>query len=1041
VAEVIAAQGDGLTLRGSGYRVAHGAVLTAAHVVAAASSIKLRFNADRPGEFVVDGRVVWSDLHLDVAVVRLAEALGESSDFAALEYGQIGLHDRTLTCSAVGFPRFKLRRDRTGMVPVQYRDSHHAFGTAAPLSNLREGTLEIRVHPPERDPVPDHSPWEGMSGAAVWSGSCLIGIITQHHRSDGLGTLSASRIDSWYELLAPEDLNVLATLIALPANAAALADVAVPAATVARPASIPRDAANFTNRTRELDLLLNAGSWVFSINGMPGVGKTTFAVHVAHRLAHRFPDGQIFLPLHAHTPGLQRPVLPDDALGTLLLTVGLLPQQIPQDVEARIGLWRSYVADKRFLLLLDDAEGSEQIRPLLPGTHDSLVMVTSRRRLTSLEEAVPISLDILSPEEASELFVRTAARSELTADDPIVAGAISLCGYLPLAIRLAASQLRHHPTWAIEDLVDELGSSSNAAIVLHAEGVSIAATFDLSYRDLTSEQQRMFRWIGSHPGMDIDAYAAAALGGIGLAQARNILTILEDHHLIEEPVRGRYAMHDLVRDHVRMLAMADTEGYSAAVGRWLEQQLGTALAAVRRLGYDISVTGPPALPVLDFSTPTHALDWLNAERANLHAAVNYAANQGRLDYAMQLPAVIHYFLLTQGHWDQAISLHETAVKAARQLSDLFGEANALSDLGAIQYLTGRYAATIETQSKAAELHRRIGNQEGQARALASLGAAQHVIGNHEAAVGSLGTSLNLYRGTLSLLGQANVLNELADVHQSASRYPDAVDCFQRALELYRQTDQANGEANAATGLADVQYMMGEYLAAEENLRRGLELHRQLGNRLGQANVFVNWGTLHARLGLHAQAVDDQRRALDLYREIGHLHGQAYALTELGSLYGISQDHASGLESIQSALELFIGIGSPGGEAYALAALGSVQTGAQNYLDARVSLDRALDINRDIGSLGGEADALTHLGRLVFLTGSAAESRGYFAEALRISDEISSPFQKAAALEGIGLSHMTEGESIAHLRLAGEIYASLGVPDSSRVQAVLDGLGF
>ena len=286
---------------------------------------------------------------------------------------------------------------------------------------------------------------------------------------------------------------------------------------------LPRDIASFTGRQHELAELAEAAAGaggvvsIHAIGGMAGIGKTAFAVHAAHRLAGRFPGGQIFLPLHAHTPG-QQPVDPADALASLLLTIGVPAGQIPADLQARTGLWRDRLAGRQLLLVLDDAAGSEQVRPLLPGAGGSLVLVTSRRRLTALEDAQTISLDALPPGEAAGLLVRLAVRPGLGSADPGVGEITRLCGCLPLAIGMLARQLYHHPAWSVAGRAAELAAAVDRLELLVTENLSVAAAFDLSYADLTPEQQRLFRRLALHPGTDIDRYAAAALDGTGLAR-------------------------------------------------------------------------------------------------------------------------------------------------------------------------------------------------------------------------------------------------------------------------------------------------------------------------------------------------------------------------------------------------------------------------------------------------------------------------------------------------------------------------------------------
>src|SRR5580704_5720399 len=310
--------------------------------------------------------------------------------------------------------------------------------------------------------------------------------------------------------------------------------------------TLPRDIASFTGRQPELAELADAAAGaggvvsIHAIGGMAGIGKTAFAVHAAHRLAGRFPAGQIFLPLHAHTPG-QQPVDPADALASLLL-------------------------------VLDDAASSEQIRPLLPGAGGTLVLVTSRRRLTALEEAQTISLDALPPGEAAGLLVRLAVRPGLSSADPGIGEITRLCGYLPLAIGMLARQLYHHPAWTLAGWAAELAEATGRLELLVTENLSVAAAFDLSYADLAPEQQRLFRRLALHPGTDIDPYAAAALDGTDPAGARRSLEALYEQYLLTEPAPGWYRMHDLIREHARTLTsrLDPADDREQATGRLLD---------------------------------------------------------------------------------------------------------------------------------------------------------------------------------------------------------------------------------------------------------------------------------------------------------------------------------------------------------------------------------------------------------------------------------------------------------------------------------------
>lgn len=284
---------------------------------------------------------------------------------------------------------------------------------------------------------------------------------------------------------------------------------------------------------------------------MPGVGKTALAVHVRHRVAGRFPDRQLFLDLHAHTAGRQ-PTAPEAALASLLAADGLDARYLPGALDERAMLWRDRMARKRVLLVLDNVASSGQVVPLLPGSAECLVLITSRRYFGDLPSAVPVLLDILAPEEAREMFLRLAPRA--AAEPARVAELVGLCGHLPLAISLLASLFSNRRSWTMGQLIEE---TKTTLLTVAAENCTVAAAFDLSYQYLPAERQRFFRRLGLHPGVDIDAYAAAALTGLPLDQASGHLDALYRDRLLDEPVYRRYRMHDLIRDYARALAATD----------------------------------------------------------------------------------------------------------------------------------------------------------------------------------------------------------------------------------------------------------------------------------------------------------------------------------------------------------------------------------------------------------------------------------------------------------------------------------------------------
>ena len=731
--------------------------------------------------------------------------------------------------------------------------------------------------------------------------------------------------------------------------------------------TLPRDISSFVGRgpelTRLMDVLESGATHggvvgIHAIDGMAGIGKTTLAVHAAHLLAPRFPDGQIFLRLHGHTPG-QAPVDPVDALAILLAAVGVTPQEIPVGVEARAGLWRDRMSGKKALLALDDAINSDHVLPLLPAAAGTLVLVTSRRRLTALPEATSIALDILEPSEASELFVRLASRQGLSSTEAGIVDIVRLCGYLPLAIGLMAGQLKHHRTWTVTDLVAGLAVAHYRLAAMRTENSTIAAVFDMSYEDLTECQQRLFRLLGMQPGSDIDAYAAAALDGTDFPAVSALLNDLYDHHLIDEPTRGRYRFHDLIREHARRLADAeDPTSRDAAIDRLLLYYLHTARVAnrhlARRTPADLpATTDPGPLHAPPLVTREQAADWMDTERLNLHAAVDYAAFHDGPDYAISIAVAMHGFLRTHGHWGQALALHQTALAAARRVGDRLGEALALSDLGDTQYLAGDCSAAAASLIRALELFRDIGNSIGEANVTSYLGLVQQLTGDHRAAEESL----------------------------------------TRGLELYRHLGDPLGEAIALNDLGKLQRLTGDYTAATASQNRALAIHRDLCDRNGQASALTELGAVQLATGDYAAAIASQDQALQLFREVGHRWGQAYALNQLGDIQRLTREFEAAATSQDQALRFYRELAHRRGETETLNSMGDLSFDCSFLTESRDHYNQALIISRAITAPLEEARALEGIGNCQLREGHVDDAVSLLRQALAIYRRLNSPYAR------------------------------------------------
>jgi tetratricopeptide (TPR) repeat protein len=781
----------------------------------------------------------------------------------------------------------------------------------------------------------------------------------------------------------------------------------LPAATgTSPPQTLPRDVGSFTGRAWELTELTEAAAdaalqvAVHAISGMAGTGKTALAVRAAHRLAAQYPDGQIFLELHAHTPG-QPPVTAAEALATLLQTAGVDARQIPAGLEARARLWRHWLVGKRMLLLLDDAADSEQVRPLLPGTPGSLVLVTSRQELTALEDAHPVRLEVLPADEAARLLARLAARPDVDVGDPAVAQIAVLCGNLPLALGILGRRLRHSLAWSPADLAADLTRARDRLAQLHAESVSVAAAFDLSYQDLSDAQQRMFRRLGLHLGSDIDAWAAAALAGVGPDEAQSLLQALCHQNLITEPAHGRYRFHDLIREHARALAEAQDPAAEreAATGRLLDYyqcaaDRAEALLARQTRPQPASASAADATPSAE--TPAlpdreHALSWARAERANLFACIDYAAATGHAARVVALTAGVAALLRHDGPWAEAIDRHTAAAESARRLGDRLSQANALDELGIVLRLTGDYRGATEAQEEALRSYSHLGSRLGRANALSHLCYLHSLTDDYPQAAADLAEALALYRALGDRLGQPDALNHLGTVLRLTGDFQGAAQTLEQALSLCRDLGYRQGEANALIYLGAVRRRTGDFRDAAESLEQALGIFLDLEHRLGQANALSYLGSVRQETGDYRAAAKAHGEALDIYRDLGNRLGQANSLGDLGMVSRQTGDLQAAADAQDEALGIYRDLGDQMGQANALNELGMLSRLRGDLDRAQDCHGQALDLARGIKSPWDEGYALAELGRTARAAGRTAEARTRLQQALEA-------FQRAGATE-------------------------------------------
>jgi DNA-binding SARP family transcriptional activator/tetratricopeptide (TPR) repeat protein len=638
-----------------------------------------------------------------------------------------------------------------------------------------------------------------------------------------------------------------------------------PAAPV--PRQLPAPARHFAGRVAELEVLAGlleeaadmGGTVVVSaIDGTAGIGKTALAVHWAHRVADRFPDGQLYVNLRGFDSGGQA-MAPAEAVRGFLDAFAVSPERIPADLEAQAALYRSLLAGKRVLVVLDNARDTGQVRPLLPGTPGCLVLVTSRNQLSGLvaaEGAHPLTLDLLSEAEAHQLLARRLSPDGVAAEPHAVEEIITRCARLPLALTIVAARAAAHPHFPLQALAGELRDSRDRLNAL-ADGDSAAdmrAVFSWSYQALTPEAARLFRLLGLHPGPDISAAAAASLAGVPLLQVRPLLAELARAHLIVEHTPGRYTFHDLLRAYATEQAhTTDTDDERhAASRRMLDHYLHTAYTADRLLNpHRDPITPPPSHPGVIPETPTghgQDLEWFTTEHPVLLTAIHHAAHTGFDTHTWHLAWALSTFLDRRGHWYDWAITQQIALAAALRLGDL----------------------------------------EGQAHAHRELATAYRGLGRLDDAHAHLRHALDLNGQVDSCAGQARTRYILSLVFERRGRYREALDHANQALDLYRAADHGPGQANALNSVGWSHAQLGDHLQALAACQQALTLHQGLGNPAGEAATWDSLGYAHHHLGHHPQAITCFQHALHLVRSLGERCNEAEVLTHLGDTH-----HAAG----------------------------------------------------------------------------------------------------------------------------------------------------
>jgi tetratricopeptide (TPR) repeat protein/transcriptional regulator with XRE-family HTH domain len=653
------------------------------------------------------------------------------------------------------------------------------------------------------------------------------------------------------------------------------------------PNQLPATTRHFTGREEHLARLVQppGGASVYAVDGMAGSGKTALAVAAARQLteAGRYPDGTLFVDLYGYSG--RQPTTPAEALEALLRGLGVPGPQIPEDPDARAGLYRTVTAQRRVLIVLDNARDEAQVRPLLPGTPTCLVLVTSRRRMAGLDDAEHLTLGVLPRREAVELF---QAMARVPGDLPALEEIVELCGLLPLAVRIAATRLKTSAALDGRTLLEQLraardqesrdqdggGQDQDRLRVLHDGERSVLAALEVSYRHLPPEQQQAFGALGLHPGIDFEPYATAALLGTGDGHARSLLEALEQVNLLDQRAAGRYRFHDLTRLY------ATSRAVPMPLDRLYDHYARTATAAMD-LAYPYEADRRPAAiatpgRVPAFADRAAALAWLESEHANLVATALHAADHGRPDHAMRQAAALYRHFAVRGVTNAEHSLNQIVAELARTAGDRPVERTALIRLAWVHRLQGRYDQAEDCLVRATDIARATGDVAGEVDGLIAFGHTYFLQGAYEPAAESQLRALELSRRSGNLIGEGKALYGLGIVHRVAGRYPEATEHLTRALEIARAKGDPIGEVSVLAGLSQVRHETGDQTSAYESFHRVLDLATALGDRNWQYEAHLGIGSVERARGRLEAAGVAYQRALDLAEGLSQAGDQVRA---------------------------------------------------------------------------------------------------------------------------------------------------------------------
>ncbi|MBO1337118.1 AfsR/SARP family transcriptional regulator [Streptomyces sp. VRA16 Mangrove soil] len=713
-----------------------------------------------------------------------------------------------------------------------------------------------------------------------------------------------------------------------PALAEPSAPAAEPAAAPVRPAQLPATVPDFTGRAsfvRELSDVLalassesGAGSVmaVSALAGIGGVGKTTLAVHVAHAARTAFPDGQLYVDLQGAG---SRAAEPETVLGSFLRALGTADSAIPDSLEERAALFRSSLDGRRVLVLLDNARDAAQVRPLLPGTEGCAALITSRVRMVGLAGAHLVDLDVMSPEEALLLFTKIVGEERVASEREAALDVVAACGFLPLAIRIAASRLAARRTWTVSVLAAKLADERRRLDELQAGDLAVKATFELGYGALEPAQARAFRLLGLADGPDISLAAAAAVLDLDAEETEDLLESLVDTSLLESAAPGRYRYHDLVRLYARACAERDElppQERELAMSRLLDFYLATAAGvyAIERPGDRlVDHLAPTSHPGLVFDDRHSAQDWLYSEAISVLACVRQSVGDSRLRRAVDLLWAAKDLAESGANSREYEVAAMAAWEAAQAVEDAWAAGRALTTLTDVHMVAGRFDQA-DAAATAAMAHAQEANDPvarcwaPNTRGIVAIYQGRHVEGERH-----LRLAIENFRIDQNRAGEASALCNLSRIHLATNRTASAIELAEQGIAIYESTGNALRGANGRYALGLALTQSGQLSAARSILIEALEVFRDSRQRLWEGMTLFRIAETDLDAARNAAAASASEQALTLLRGIGGDWRRSLVLTTLGrALQGLGQTDRARV-CWQEALEIYEQLKSPEAE--------------------------------------------------------------------------------------------------------------------------------